>query len=294
MSWVSRMLNRGSEAEAGDATALEQPSQNGSAQAPTRVVQRETKAATSTTSRTGTRKAPLSSPFAEIDTSNPTPQEAATYDARDSYWDKIGVSDADLISYAVNPQFLGAPAWPNTRQAYRLVRTGDSLIIASDGLCDPFPESMGKGENNGLGMEVFIEIPGWQERTLEQVHNSWAFSAVELFAQNTAGAGGFLSQIEKHGVMSMELPLERAPKGWVAQSGNVGALIDVPVAPGLNLIHELPGGEPARLVPLTLIQPRELTACVKGGAKERRALAQDLVAAGNGHRTVIKRACLRN
>ncbi len=227
------------------------------------------------------------------ETREPTVQEEMTYEARDAFWDRVGVSDNDLISYAVNPQFLGAPAWPNTRQAYRLIRTGDSLIIASDGLSDPFPISDTQGDNCGFEMEVFIEIPGWQNQSFDFIQNSWAFSAVELFAQNTAGAGGFLSQLEKHGVMSMELPLERGPSGWAGERGNIGALIDVPVAQGMNLITGLPGNKPARLVPLTLIQPRELAVCIKGGSHARKVLADDLVAAGVGHRTPVNRDSLR-
>lgn len=222
-----------------------------------------------------------------------SPQEELTFKARDAFWDTVGISDDDLISYAVNPQFMGAPSWPNTRQAYRIVRTGDSLIISSDGLSDPFPTSDGRSANCGYEMEVFIEIPGWQNRNFEQVQNSWAFSAIELFAQNTAGAGGFLSQLEKHGVMSMELPLSRGPVGWAGERGNIGALIDVPLAPGMNLIKGLPGGRPARLVPLTLIQPKELTICVKGGARARKVLSNDLIAAGVGHRTPVNRDSLR-
>lgn len=220
-------------------------------------------------------------------------QEEKTFAARDQFWDQIGFTDDDLISYAVNPQFMGAPSWPNTRQTYRIVRTGDSLIIASDGLSDPFPTSDGRSENCGYEMEVFIEIPGWQNRSFEQIQNSWAFSAVELFAQNTAGSGGFLSQLEKHGVMSMELPLSRGPVGWAGESGNIGALIDVPLAPGMNLIKGLPGGRPARIVPLTLIQPKELQICIKGGGRARKLLANDLVAAGVGHRTPVNRDSLR-
>ena len=60
--------------------------------------------------------------------------------AMQRYWESIGSVDSDVLTYVINPMFQGAPPWPNTRQAYRLVRTDDTLIIASDGLADPFPD----------------------------------------------------------------------------------------------------------------------------------------------------------
>ena len=57
-----------------------------------------------------------------------------------AYWDAIGRSDTDRISYLVNPMFLGAPAWPGVRQTYRVVRTPHTLILSSDGLADPDPQ----------------------------------------------------------------------------------------------------------------------------------------------------------
>jgi hypothetical protein len=37
---------------------------------------------------------------------------AAGHCALDAYWDSIGRSERDLISYVVNPQFQGKPPWP--------------------------------------------------------------------------------------------------------------------------------------------------------------------------------------
>jgi hypothetical protein len=106
----------------------------------------------------------------------------------DHYWSSIGASDPDLIAYLVNPMFQGKPAWPNTRQAYRVVRPPGSLIIASDGLCDPF---VGTDIVNkqGFGCEVYIEAPEFSGADFDTLRGSWAFRVIENFAMNVAEWG---------------------------------------------------------------------------------------------------------
>ena len=86
------------------------------------------------------------------------PRIEAGYWRRQVYWDAIGPSDGDFLTYLINPQFQGAPAWPNTRQAYRVVRPAGRLIIASDGLSDPFVGT-NLTDRQGFGCQVYIEAP---------------------------------------------------------------------------------------------------------------------------------------
>ncbi|MEL6318759.1 MAG: hypothetical protein AAFR16_14095, partial [Pseudomonadota bacterium] len=117
---------------------------------------------------------------------------AATHAALDAYWARIGASDADVISYAINPMFSGAPPWPGTRQAYRVVRVteapgGPTLILASDGLSDPFDDDAWDDEDgaparNGFEMEVYIETPELAGAGFEEIRSSWAFAVIERLA----------------------------------------------------------------------------------------------------------------
>ncbi|MBW8879925.1 MAG: hypothetical protein JF615_00485, partial [Asticcacaulis sp.] len=105
-----------------------------------------------------------------------------------AYWDAIGPSDSDVITYLVNPQFMGAPEWPNMRQAFRVVRPAGSLIIASDGLADPF---IGTDitDRQGFGCEVYIEVPYFAGAGFDALRDSWAFALIEAVAQNVADRG---------------------------------------------------------------------------------------------------------
>lgn len=217
-------------------------------------------------------------------------EETATYDALRDYWKQIGQSDSDFISYIINPQFNGAPPWPNMRQAYRIVRTDNSLIIASDGLCDPFEDD--DKDTNGYGMEVMIEVPDQQALAFNQIRESWIFSVIEMFAQNVANAGGIVPQLEEFGVMSMELPLGFGPDGFLSDNGMLGALIGLPMADRPNVVENTPLS-PVRIVPLTLVYPEEIAVCTEGGSDARSALADDLMARKNGWLTDPNRESLR-
>ena len=89
----------------------------------------------------------------------------AHHKAIDAYWSSIGNTNNDLLAYCINPQFLGAPPWPNMRQAYRIVRTPKTLILASDGLSDVVAEN----GRFGLGMEVCIEVKGLQDLAFDEI-----------------------------------------------------------------------------------------------------------------------------
>ena len=208
--------------------------------------------------------------------------------ARDRYWASIGASDPDLITYFVNPQFQGAPAWPATRQAYRVVRSAESLIIASDGLSDPFDD----GPAGGFGLEVFIETPDLVGASFEALRDSWAFPLIEIFAQNVANLGGISDHLQRHGIISMELPAPSAvARAWRTDRDTVGVLINLAV-PGRELRVSEPALGTVQIVPLTMITPAETQFIIAGGADGRRELAERLAVAGIHHRSVIGRESL--
>ncbi|MEG1052532.1 MAG: hypothetical protein RSF79_10870, partial [Janthinobacterium sp.] len=65
---------------------------------------------------------------------------AAACAARDAFYGTLGTVDADVLAPLVNPAFMGGPRWPSLRQAWRVIRRPDSIVIASDGLSDPFED----------------------------------------------------------------------------------------------------------------------------------------------------------
>jgi hypothetical protein len=209
----------------------------------------------------------------------------AAWAARESYWSAIGPVDGDVISYIINPQFMNAPPWPNTRQAYRIVRPPGSLIIASDGMSDPYPDD-GPPET-GFGCEVFIEVPELEGATFDDIRQSWAFAAVESFAMNVAALGGLGDALTRLRIISMELPLDNAPDALVHDNGSVGALINLPTPYPGKLV--MPSGDQIDIVPLTLIPPADLDTVVRERARGRQRIAEARARSGLGHRTYANR-----
>lgn len=205
----------------------------------------------------------------------------AGYRARASFWDSIGPSDSDFISYLINPQFQGKPAWPATRQAYRVVRPPDALIIASDGLSDPFVDT-DMDDVSGFGMEVFIETSDLKGANFETIRESWAFRMIENFAMNVADWGGISDNLRDEPILSVEFPSEGIlPKEWLNSNSKAGFLINLPVAGRASEVA-MPLG-PVMVVPLTLLRPAELQFVVENGRTGRNSIAERLRALGYGH-----------
>ncbi len=214
--------------------------------------------------------------------------------ARDVYWAQYGISDDAFLEYDTPPSPSAAPSWPTASQKFRIVRTENSLIVASEGLSDPFECFQGPADKNGFGQEVFIEVPGLPAATPDLIRNSWVFRSVEFVARLIAHNGGVGELLDEHGVMSLDLATNCVPRDWIVPgvAEPAGALLDVPMSRGRNLIADMPLS-PVRVVPLTLIFPEELEDCIIGGPKERSGLVNDLLTTGHSHKTDTQRASLR-
>jgi hypothetical protein len=190
----------------------------------------------------------------------------------DRYWSVIGPSDPDLIAYMVNPMFQGKPAWPNTRQAYRVVRPPGSLIIASDGLSDPF---VGTDMDNmqGFSCEVYIEAPQLAGADFATLRDSWAFRVIENFAMNVANWGGLSQQIATLNVVSSEFDMRGVlPDATLTADGSAGFLVNLAPKGRQTRIADMPFG-PIDVIALTLLTPSELDQLRSGGSAARAALA---------------------
>lgn len=70
-------------------------------------------------------------------------------------WSKWGKVEDDVLSHLINPTLRGGPRWPAMRQAFRVVRRDGAVLVASDGLSDPFDEGKGEPGINGFGLEFY-------------------------------------------------------------------------------------------------------------------------------------------
>ncbi|MDX1960676.1 MAG: hypothetical protein SFU98_19040 [Leptospiraceae bacterium] len=71
------------------------------------------------------------------------------YELRDRYWNVIGELSSDVLVHVINPAFMGMPEWPDLRQAYNIIRTNDTIILATNGLSDDY-----KNDSNGNGLGI--------------------------------------------------------------------------------------------------------------------------------------------
>ena len=226
------------------------------------------------------------------------PALAASWHSRDAHWAGIGTVEADVLGHLVSPALRGGPDWPTLRQAYRVIRRPHAIIVATDGLSDPFDGVTGGG--NGFEVELFVETPDIAPAhagslgDISHIDRSWAFELVSHVAGTVAGAGGLTGQLARHGVLSMELPgVSRSsalgtqlPAGFATADDCLGLLIGMPVPDFSVRIANMPLS-PVMLVPLTLIRADELERLRKGGADARKALAEQRIAAGQHHVTTF-------
>ncbi|MFO0614601.1 MAG: hypothetical protein U0414_18595 [Polyangiaceae bacterium] len=198
--------------------------------------------------------------------------QTATSAAIEAAWAGWGTVDPAVLTHLINPMFMGGPRWPGVRQAYRVVRKGPSVLLASDGLADPFLPA-DPADRNGHGLEVYA-IAG---EAPESIPGSWLWTLVWQTAQLAAGRPDIGDLIEELGLVSSELydvkiPDEHAAR-FVNDAGRVGVL--------LNLTHPstLPPSvdgplSKIRLVNVKLLTLSELAFVVQGGESARAELAK--------------------
>jgi hypothetical protein len=215
------------------------------------------------------------------------PRFAAGKAQRKTYWARKGTIEPNSISYRVNPETLGAPPWPSIRQTFVIVRTADSLIIASDGLSDPFIGT-DNHRTNGYGIEVFLEMFGAQQMSVEDIMASVAFALIESVAQCVAGIEYLSFQLENEGVVTMEVPCRVGlGSAWQADDGAVGVLLGLGM-PDREGVLVLPFG-PLRMVSVTVLTVEELAFVVGNGVTGPSEMNEKLLAAGVGHAFVPDR-----
>jgi hypothetical protein len=213
---------------------------------------------------------------------------AAACAARDAFYATLGALDADVLAPLVNPAFMGGPRWPSLRQAWRVIRRNDAILIASDGLSDPFEDDDDVFVPRGHLLEVCIEAP-LSAFDGDPVQASWLFDVIYQVSQNVADHGSIDLLVQRHGSVSMVLDLQHAPEGLEDENEQVGVLLAQGAAT-LPPSFATPYGE-VLLLTLTVLQPAELEfiGTAEDKAQARRDLAAALAASPTGHLSVARR-----
>ncbi len=192
----------------------------------------------------------------------------ATCLERDKLYESLGKVDNDVIAHIINPAFMGGPAWPALRQAFSVIRRDDSIIIASNGLSDPFDDL--EEVNSGFEVEIIAET---KSNIDCDIMDSWLFRLVYSVSQQAAQSGQFKTFIDTHNVITMELFAEDDGLEMFQNSnGIVGVMFGVehPKRPK-NIVF--PGGN-ITLVTVQVLTPKELEYVVEHRAEGRNTLHQ--------------------
>lgn len=209
-----------------------------------------------------------------------------TINARNQFWNQIGTVDPYVLTHLINPAFMGGPVWPALRQAFVKVETPNSVILASDGLSDPFDNM--KEANQGFSLECYIESDDPQLRKdISELKHTWQFQLVYQIAQNFAHHGGIKELMQRYEVLSMELSSISVPEPFVTRDGRCGVLLGLESNQTPNVIAG-PVSD-ILLVSIKILTPKELDYITQHGAAGRKKLAQLFREQGTYHLSTLNR-----
>lgn len=209
-----------------------------------------------------------------------------TNEVRDDLFKSLGNVDPYVITPIINPSFMGEPQWPSFRQAFSIIRTNESIMVASTGLSDPFEDI--DEENNGFRVEVIAET---KHAIGDDVAASWLFKLVYSMAQQVAYSGQIADFVLNHGVITMELfASDLGLEEFANEDGMIGVMLGVE-CPKLPKHIAFPA-EDVLLVTVQLLTSDELEYVIEEGAEGRKSLHQLLSKAGVFHYIDLSRSSL--
>lgn len=200
-----------------------------------------------------------------------------TCKARDRLYSSMGTVEPDVIAHAINPAFMGGPAWPALRQAFSIIHRGDNTIVVSNGLSDPFDDV--EEANSGFGIEIYAET---KEPIEGSITESSLFKLVYATAQQAAHSGQMADFVRQYGVITMELYADDCGlHEYQNESGMVGVMIGVE-HPDIPKKLDFPGGE-VILATVQVLTPDELNYVAEARAEGRNNLHEKLKVSGIYH-----------
>jgi len=121
----------------------------------------------------------------------------------------------DYLSSIVTQYSIGRDGWPGSCEAWLCGRTPEYVIVASDGLSDPFID-----ENElsiGFGHEVIMAC----DEPISDVNfsDSWVFRAIHRLSFLAAEYGTLREIIEDYGSLSVELNHVDLPECFIGANG---------------------------------------------------------------------------
>lgn len=204
-----------------------------------------------------------------------------TYAARDQFVGTLGEVSPDVIAPLINPAFMGGQAWPDLRQAWRIVRKGSHTIVISDGLSDPFSEE--EEVTAGFGLEVLAESGDPMADTIQR---TWLFDLNYQVSQQCADHGGVRNLIDDLGLISLKIPSSDVLGTMATEDDRVGVLLGVN-PPDFKTVFDVPGGS-VKVLTAKLLWPSEIEYAARG-RDARNDLAKRFAADGTHHRSSMKR-----
>jgi hypothetical protein len=196
---------------------------------------------------------------------------AATFEARAAAWRLWGDLEEDVLGHLLNPTFMGGPRWPAARQAYRVARRDAAVLVASDGLTEPFDAGQGPTGVNGFGLECFAV----SSDPIPDLAGSWLLDVVRQVSQLAAGLGDLADRLARGGLLTTEIHDVRIPSEdrhrFVTTEGRVGVMLGLTAPPIPSEIGGPLSG--IRLVGVKLLTLEELSFVLDRRDAGRRELA---------------------
>lgn len=205
----------------------------------------------------------------------------ATYQARKTVWDAWGELDPYVIAPIINPGFMGGDFWPDTRQAHVAVRRPDAVLVASDGLSDPFG-GRDAPRRNGWGVEFYAiatdpRAVGYN--TVTDLCATWVGDVVMRMSGMEAGGRHIVPALAEFGTLSVEFPGVAVPaeyeEKFVRDNGTVTLLINLTDPATLPAVIDGPLS-PIHLVNLKLLTVAETATITTGTIPDQIAARREL------------------
>lgn len=173
----------------------------------------------------------------------------AVAEDRAEVWRGIGALDRTVVVSTEDPGVRGGARWPTDNRAFLRIDRGASVVVATDGLSDPFDRLSRPG--TGLGLELCLESAALRSVPAGELCDHWQFRLIYEAARRAAMQGvccrSGLDTARLHGVAP--------PAAWGDEHGAVGVLLGLR-GPGLPETLELATGD-AQLVTVTPLWPEE-------------------------------------